>query len=144
VAAPLKTRFSVWLKLRFRPRVCCTEALIHCPLPLRTQSDDVRITTPSPQHAQNLPRLWNRYGVTTTGSSSAVRTGPRPGHVRNRCHSRCLRASASSDFRASRRNPMSRFVLLGQEFGPRPHGLRQPLHPRLPTSLPVHFAPRSA
>ncbi len=41
--------FNVRLKFRFSPRVCCTGTLIHSPPLVRTQSDELRITIPSPQ-----------------------------------------------------------------------------------------------
>jgi hypothetical protein len=56
----LKIPFSVWLKFWFSPRVRCTAVFTHSPLGALTQSDELRITIPNPQYAQNPLRLRNR------------------------------------------------------------------------------------
>jgi hypothetical protein len=44
---------KVWLKFLLSPRVCRTGTFIHSPVRVRTQSDELRLITASPQQAQN-------------------------------------------------------------------------------------------
>src|SRR5689334_9545134 len=69
----------------------------------RTQSEDDRITIPSPQYDQNCRLVRKRWGVTTTGKSCATRVGPRPGMVLSVFAMGCLFASAISSACASSR-----------------------------------------
>src|SRR5205814_8319772 len=66
----------------------------------RTQSDEERITMPSPQYDQNCRLVRNRCGVTTTGTSCAARIGPIAGHVASCLVIACRRASVRSSFSA--------------------------------------------
>ena len=80
VAAPLNTRFSVWLKFRFRPRVCCTGLLTHRPLASHTQSDEVRVTT----RARNTTRNCRGSGIDMASPRRASSSRPSPAEPRAR------------------------------------------------------------
>ena len=52
----MKIAFNVWLKFRFRPLVRFTSAFTHSPVRVLTQSDELRVTIPSPQYDQREVR----------------------------------------------------------------------------------------